>query len=574
MLALFLGFLLVGFDIISPWPFKLLIDNVLSGDPLEGNGLSSLLHSLFPARDALGAFAIFVYFASMTLQAFFEYLHALFAKHAIRKVIASFSKTAFKNLETLAIGFYNKQKIGDYIYRLENDVSSIGGLVEDGIFQFITAALYLGTTITIMAFIDAKLTILSVAAMPFLAFGQYTFNLRIARATRRSEFSNSALVSFIEDTLGHLKIIQSFSEEKRMSAAFGDRVESSLASEGVLSRLDLLLTLITGLIIAISYTVVLLYGVQAVFSGTITIGLLIVFIFYLDNLTFPIQNMLYALNNMRQAYEEILHMSDFFNLKSHLEYHQGTVHALKGTDIRFEHVTMVGRGGKTILHDISFTIEAGKSTVIFGGSGSGKSTVINLIMRFLDKPTSGRILLGGIPIEEYDLEVMRDAITYVPQEITLFNDTIKNNIVFGSKHASPSAIRRAAMLADAADFIKKLPGRYDFSVGEAGNFLSGGQRQRLMLARALMKEEARIIILDETLSALDIKSRTLVLHNISEFAQGKTTIMVSNIFDMIAAADNIIVLNHGRLLYSGPAKRLPKEVSLYKMIMESEPEPV
>lgn len=569
-LALLLGFLLVGFDMASPWPFKILIDNVLSAEPLGSGGFPQFLHTLFPSREALGFFAVFVYFLSRSSQSLFEYLHATFAHRAVRNVTASFSKSAYRNLETLAIGFYSKQKIGDYIYRLSNDVSAIGELIQDGIFQFITAVLYLGITIFIMSLIDVRLTILSVSMLPFLAFGQYVFDQHISTATKRSELRNSTVLAFIEETLNHLKIIQSFSQEKTEAKEFGHRIDVSLASDSVVSRLDLLLTLLVDMIIAISYGVVLLYGVRAVFDGAITTGLLIVFIFYIDNLTIPIQNIIYAVANTRQAYIRLMHMSDFFNIKSHLEYHQGSVHHLTGNDIRFEHVTMVGREGKKILHDVSFTIEGGKTTVIFGGSGSGKTSVVNLIMRFLDKPTHGRILLGGTPIEEYDLEVIRDAITYVPQEITLFDDTIKNNIVFGSKNNTWPHLHKAARLADAEDFIQKLPGKYEFSVGEGGIFLSGGQRQRLMLARAFMKEQAEVIILDETVSALDIKSRTQVLHNVSAYAKGKTTIMVSNIFDMISAADNVIVLNHGRLLYSGPTKRLPKEMSLYTMITQDQ----
>jgi subfamily B ATP-binding cassette protein MsbA len=565
---------IVGFDIISPWPFKILIDNVLSTEHLDTSGPFAFLHTLFPSRDLLGFFAVFLYFLSTFALTILEYIRSAFAKRVIKNLVATFSKEAFKNLQTLAIGFYSKQKIGDYIYRLGYDVSALGEFLEEGILPLFASSLYLIVTVGIMFWIDVRLTLLSLSAVPFLALGLYTFNSRVGRATKHSEFLNSMTFSFIEETLKHLKIIQAFSQERKKTQAFDRHIETSLFSDVIVYKLDFLISLVVGIVIAVSYSLVMLYGIQLVFSGTLTTGLLIVFIFYLDNLTNPLLSLIYAATTIRQSYAKISRMEEFFSAKSHLDYHKGKVTAIAKADIRFEHVTIRGNGGKKILSNVSFTIEAGKSTAIFGVSGSGKTSLINLIMRFIEKPTSGRILLGGVPIEEYDIDTLRDAISYVPQEITLFNDSIRHNIVFGNRHHDKARLQRAAKRASAEEFIRKLPGGYNFKVGEAGGLLSGGQRQRVMLARAFMKEEAQILIFDETFSALDVKTRREVLHTVHDFSADKTTILISNVFDVIVAAENIIVLNHGKILYSGPAHRLPKEISLYKMIAEDEPEPL
>lgn len=568
----FLMLLIVGFDVISPWPFKILIDNVLSAQPIEADNAFAFLHSLFPSRDLLGFFAVFVYFLSTFGLTIVEYMHSALTKTVIKHITGKFSKAAFQNLQTLAIGFYSKQKIGDYIYRLGYDVSAIGEFIEEGILPLMTSALYLLVTIGIMLLIDARLTALALMALPFLAMSLHAFNKRVTGATKRSEYFNSATFSFIEESLKHLKVIQAFSQEGNESQAFNKRVDTSLSSDVVVYRLDFLISLIVGVVIALSYSLVMLYGIRAVFSGSLTTGLLIVFIFYLDNLTTPILSLIYAATAVRQSYAKISRMEEFFSAKSHLKYNEtGARKKLEGADIRFDHVTLLGDGGKPILKNVSFTIEAGKSTAIFGASGAGKTSLTNLIMRFIDKPTHGKVLIGGVPIQEYDLDTLREAIAYVPQEITLFDDTVRNNIVFGNRYHTWERIRRAAKLASASDFIRKLPGGYDFRVGEAGGFLSGGQRQRLMLARAFMKEDARILIFDETFSALDVKTRAEVLAKVHAFAEGKTAILISNIFDVITAAENIVVLSHGRVLYTGPAKRLPKEISLYRMIAESEP---
>ncbi len=565
---IFLMMLVVGFDVIAPWPFKILIDNVLNPNPIGPSDKLDFLLSFFNSRYLLGLFVVFIYFLSTFALANVEYVKSVFAKRFVRSLTSNFSKRAFKSLQSLAIGFYKKQQIGDYIYRLSYDVSALGEFLEDGVIPLTTSAIYLIITTTIMVLIDVKLTLLSLVVLPFLAIGLYSFNTYVDRATKRSEFFNSAAFAFIEEALTHLKIIQAFSQERRESRAFDARIESSLQSDMTLYYGDFLLTLLMGVIIAVSYSIIILYGIQAVFAATLTTGLLVVFIFYLDNLTQPILSIIYAVTVLRQSYIKIIRMEDFFTAKTHLEQ-SGTVKAIAETRITFHHVSLLADEGIKILDNISFEIEPGKRTVIFGVNGSGKTSVLNLILRFIEQPHSGRIFIGGRPIQDYDIAALRNIIAFIPQEITLFNDTIYHNIAFGNSHSSFRDIKKAAKLSTAEEFIKKLPGQYKFKVGEGGNFLSGGQKQRLMLARALVKKDAKILLFDETLSSLDVKTRKEVVRNIYHFSEGKTTLIVSNIFSVISAADNVIVLNQGKIIYSGPCNRLTKEVSLYKLIVEN-----
>jgi ATP-binding cassette subfamily B protein len=336
-------------------------------------------------------------------------------------------------------------------------------------------------------------------------------------------------------------------------------------------RIDFLVTLLVGIVIAISYSIIILYGMEAVFAGTLTTGLLIVFILYLDNLTIPILSIIDAAARAKESYLKISRMEEFFSKKTHLDYHTGEIKKVGETTIQFDRVSVkAGRHAKYILRDLSFTIEEGKRTVIVGANGSGKTSVVNLIMRFIEKPTSGTLYLGGVDIQKYDIKRLRGEIAFVPQEITLFNDTIHKNIAFGHPEATQKEVIAAARFVDAEGFIRNLPGGYDFKVGELGEFLSGGQRQRLMLARALMKKNAKIFLFDETLSALDVHARKKILENLYDISEKKTMILISNIFDVVSAADHVIVLNKGHLVYAGPHSRLPKEASLYKMIVDNE----
>ncbi len=565
-LVLFLMLLVVGFDVIAPWPFKILIDDVL-GSAGESGGF--FLSRIFHSRALLGFFAVFLYFISTFSLEIVQYLNSATTKKVIKNITTHFSKAAFEHLQALTIGFYRKQQIGDYIYRLSYDVSALGSFLEEGILPLITSLLYVGATVTIMFFINVKLTLFSLIALPFLALGLYFFNLYTVFATERSEILNSATFSFIEEALSHLKIIQAFSQERRESKTFNRKVDASLESDVISYRLDFLLTLLVGVLIAVSYSLIILYGIQAVFAGTLTTGLLIVFIFYLDNLTNPILSIIYATTEIRQSYIKIKRMNDFFDPKTALR-ETGSIKTIRDARIRFDRVSVRGKErGSGILHNISFEIEPGKRTVIFGMNGSGKTSVVNLIMRFIDKPSSGRIFLGNALLEQYDVGALREAIAFVPQEISLFNGTIRENIAFGNPQSTRAQVKEAARRAAADEFIEHLPGAYNFQVGEGGDFLSGGQRQRIMLSRALLKKDTKILLFDETLSALDVKTRREVLVNIYRFSKGKTAIIVSNIFDVVRAAENVIVLHRGRLIYSGPSSRLPREVALYKMIADN-----
>jgi ABC-type multidrug transport system fused ATPase/permease subunit len=563
--VLFIMLLAAGLELLIPWPFKILIDNVLGDVPLSGffgNALSYLFHTPY----ALGLFAILLYFLSMLLSSVFEYFRSVMTKKVIENIVAHFSKRAFKSLESLSVGFYNEQQIGDFIYRLSYDVSALGSFLEDGLLPLLTSLLHLLLAIVIMYFIDIKLTFLALISLPVLTLGLYIFNSHIREATVLSEKFNSSTFSFIEEALNHFRIIQGFSQQKREAQRFNQKVDTMVKAEFRLFHLGFLLSFVVGIIVAISYSLVIFFGMSAVFAGTLSTGLLIVFIFYLDNLTNPILSIVSNVASIREAYTKIRRMEDFFTTEKNVEA-TGTRKMLRGHDIRFESVSTQKNDSKKILKNVSFTLEEGKCTAILGISGSGKTSIMDLIMRFTDKPEKGRVLIGGIDITLFDVDAVRKVISYAPQDISLFDDTVYNNILFGNPKATKKEIKDAVYIADAEDFINRLPGKYQFNVGEGGTFLSGGQKQRLMLVRALLRKHASIFLFDEVFSALDVKTRMVVLGRLQEVFKGKTVILISNVFDVVKQADNVIVLNKGEVIFTGKSSSLPKEVSLYKLLL-------
>ena len=573
-LSVVLGVMIIAaiLDLLVPWPFKILIDNVLDQTPNpDATGIGPFLLNIFNGNHYyLGIFAVFLYFSSMFLTSVFEYMRSVLTKKVIKDTIAHFSKRAFKSLEKIAIGFYNEQQIGDFIYRLSYDVTALGDFLEEGVLPMLASAIHLIIAVVIMCMIDVKLTLFALASLPFLATGVFIFNKYISNATERSERFNSSTFSFIEEALTHLRVIQGFSQEKREGSRFDQKVDTMVNSEMQLFKLDFLLSLMVGIVIAISYSLVILYGMSAVFSGTITTGLLIVFIFYLDNLTNPILSIVYNATSIRESYTKISRMEDFFHTEKKDTDTGGTRKLLKGHSILFDNVSVKKEEGKKILKNVSFEIEEGKITVILGVSGSGKTSLTNLIMRFLDKPDEGRVLLGGIDITEFNEDAVRKSIAYVPQEISLFDDTIHNNIIFGNPRATKHEIKEAVYISGAEDFINRLPGKYKFRVGEGGTFLSGGQKQRIMLARALLRRNAQIYLFDEVFSALDVRTRKEVLGRLHEVFKKKTVIIISNVFDVVEQADTVVVLNKGELVYQGKGNSIPKEISLYKILLDSE----
>ncbi len=566
--VILLMFMNVGLEALAPWPFKFLIDNVLGDEVLDKHTLIGGFFALFANQEYLGYFIVFVFFFINILLSFTEYFRSVSMKRVIKGIIYEFSKIAFSNMEKFDIGFFRKQEVGDYIYRLSYDVSALGDLIEEGILPIITSGLYLIITTIIMFTISIKLTLISLAALPFLAAGLYVVNKRIASASKRSEGWNSTVFSFIQEALTQLKIIQAFSQEEKESQNFNHTIRTSLKTDLHLYRLNFLLSLLVGVIIAVSYSSIIGIGINYYFNGELSTGLLIVFIFYLDNLTNPLLDIIYASTAIKEARVKIARMKDFFATQKHT-HDTGTLTEITKPSIEFRNVTLYGEAGVKILNNVSFTIKPGELTVIVGVSGSGKTSLISLIPRLINEPNEGQILIGGHDIHEYALQTLRNAISLVPQENILFNETIHDIIAYGKSSASMEEIKHAARLAIADEFIEEHPHGYKFRVGEGGNYLSGGQRQRLMLARAFLKP-AEIFIFDEPLSMLDIKTRSKIWHTILEVSQGKTTIIVTNVLDVITRADQVIFISKGKIIESGKHNDLLKKSNLYHLMVTTD----
>lgn len=530
-------------EILAIFPFKFLIDNVLENQPFSQYSFTEMLVSFFSTKISLGFFLIFVFFFSKLFASIVDFGRSLMVKKVTKNILSNVSKTVFSNLEMLSIGFYNKQQIGDYIYRLSYDVSAFGELIEQGIIPLLSSAISILITALILFLIDPLFGVLSIISLPILWMALYIINKKIVLASRKSEYWNSSIFSFLQQTLTHLKVIQAYTQEKRELQQFHKKMNVSLESEIHIQKIGFVFSLLIGVFIALMYALVVGLGLISVFEGELSAGLLIIAIFYLYTLTPQMLNFVYAFLLIRQSRIKISRIEDFFN-QTYKVKDSGTIDQIKDTTIEFKHIDLVGDANEKILKDVSFSVPQGKITAIIGTSGSGKTSIVSLIPRFLSEPNAGRIYLGEHPIDHYLLKTLRENISYVPQEILLFDRSIKDVIGFGKDHASLEEIKKAAKLAVADEFIEKLPQGYNFLVGEGGVHLSVGQRQRLMLARAYIKD-APIVILDEVFASEDAKTKLEMLGKFRGWVKGKTALIVSNDLEIIAEADEVVIIHNG-----------------------------
>lgn len=558
-------FLSVLFQAFTPWPFKLLIDNVLEKEQFAPGSFESHLFAFASSPLSLGFIVVFLYVLSTIFSALTEYATNVTLKSMSRSLIFDFSKKAFNYVTESPISKFRRTDIGDYVYRLSYDTSAIGEFFENGVVPLIFNGLYLVVVASILIIINPTLAALSFIMVPVLAAFVLYFNKRIGRTTRMSEYSNSALFGFIQETLNQLKIVQAFNQEQHEGASFQKKQSRALHDEVQMNHIQVALTLAIGIIIALGYALVISDGIIEVTEGRMTVGLLVIFIFYLDNFTGPLLSVAQALSSMKESTTKITHLSDTF-FEQPETCAVGESIPLHSSDIVFKNVHVFGDDNVHILKDISVVIPKNKVTVIVGTNGSGKTTFISLLLRFMEI-SQGSIIMDDRDIRSYSLASLRNSIAYIPQEVELFDDTVKANILFGNPAASLPEIQYAARLAHADSFIKHLPNQYDFQVGEGGSKLSGGQRQRVLLARALLKKDAPFMILDEPFSSLDIKTYQSVIHSFPRMIKNKTVIIVSNVLQIIQQADVVVVLNNGKIVKAGSGTRLLKESEIAKLLL-------
>ncbi|MBA2520635.1 MAG: ABC transporter ATP-binding protein [Chloroflexia bacterium] len=457
----------------------------------------------------------------------------------------------FRHVQSLPLEFFERQRLGDILTRLTDDVSEIGQLLVSDATSAISYLLKIVFFSAALFIIDWRLALISFIVAPPFWIAARRFSRRIKQISREQRQWDGAITAVAEESLANAALVQAYNRQDQDFARFNREARGDFAAQLSLERLRAIFSPIVGILELGGVLVVVAAGTWELSQGRLTLGGLLAFLAFLSQLYSPIRGLTSLVNEVFAATAgadriiELLDQQPAVSVAPDarvLESVRGQV-TVEGVGYRYTEAR------SNALTDVSFTIEPGETLAIVGQSGAGKSTLLKLLLRFAD-PGAGRILLDGHDLRSLDLESMRDQMAVVLQETLILDDTIWNNIAFGRPNATDAEVIAAAKAADAHDFILSLSERYQTRAGQRGRALSGGQRQRVAIARAMIRD-APILILDEPTTGLDAESSERILAPIRRLISGRTTIIVSHNLLTVREATRIVVLDLGRVVESG-----------------------
>ncbi|HWA34768.1 MAG TPA: ABC transporter ATP-binding protein [Cyclobacteriaceae bacterium] len=474
----------------------------------------------------------------------------------------------FEHYQTLPLSFYRRNNTGDLMNRISEDVSRVrmylGPSIMYGL-QLFTLFLML---IPIMFTISVKLTLFALIPLPLLSFSIYYVNNIIERRSEEIQKSQSRLSTFVQEAFSGIRVLKSFTREKESISKFGLENDEYKRKSLRLTRVQALFFPVLFGLIGLSTILTVYQGSVEVINGSLTFGNIAEFIIYVNLLTWPVASLGWTSSLVQRAAASQKRINEFLNTKTDILSEKDLSHDIEGK-IVFRNVSFTYPDtGIRALRNISFEILPGESLAIIGGTGSGKSTISNLVSRLYDT-TEGEILIDDIPIRNFNINNLRSQIGYVPQDVFLFSDTIFNNIAFGLKSPHEAGIVQAAKDADVYHNIMEFPQGFNTRVGERGITLSGGQKQRVSIARAIARSP-KILMLDDALSAVDTKTENTILNSMKNIMVGRTTIIISHRVSSAKLASKIIVLNDGMLAEHGTHESLLEQGGIYRELYEKQ----
>jgi ATP-binding cassette subfamily B protein len=456
----------------------------------------------------------------------------------------------FVQYEKLSLNFYKKNRTGDLMNRISEDVGKVRMYFGPAIMYTVNMLVLFGVAIPKMFSIDAKLTMYTLMPLPVLSVSIYFLSRVINKRSNIVQQYLSKLTTFSQELFSGINVVKAYGIEKQSSFDFYTLADTNKEKNISLYKAQALFFPLMILLIGISNILVIYIGGMQYINGEIkNIGIIAEFIMYMNMLTWPVAVVGWVTSIVQQAEVSQRRINEFLEEKPSVENTENEKSIINGY-IEFKNVSFTYEDTNiTALKDVSFYLEKGKSLAIIGKTGSGKSTIASLIARLYDVD-KGMIIIDKTPIKKINLSSLRKSIGFVPQDAFLFSDTIKNNIRIGDEESDDEAIIAASKLADIHNNIVHFKYKYETIVGERGVTLSGGQKQRLSIARALITNP-KILILDDCLSAVDTETEEIILNNLKTASHGITSIIISHRTSSIKNADKIIVLNEGKIIQTG-----------------------
>jgi ATP-binding cassette, subfamily B, bacterial len=545
LVALFLS---VAAEVAEPWPLKVIVDSVLGTHAMPAWMPAWLRDGSADTQLAALCIALLVI---VVIGGLLTYLGTYLWQTIGMRITFDIREAVHDHLHRLSLAYHHSQRPGDLANRLTADVERILQVSMQAVVTIITSGLMLVAMLTVMTIASWKFTLLALATTPLLLLTVFRYTNRVKRLNRHARKQEGKVAAVVQESLSAIQLVQGFTREdyehERFRREAEGSLESSLRATGLQARFAPMVDFAT----AISVVTVLWFGAHQVLNGSLTLGVLLVFLAYLRGFYKPLKQLSklsYAISRGSASAERLTDvMQSAPSLPVHADgYKPKDVHG----EIGFEYVCFrYPGGGAPALREVSFTAVPGQVTALVGPTGAGKSTTASLVPRFYDVD-SGAVRVDGIDVRRWDLRTLRSQVSLVLQETWMFQASIMENISYGREGATEEDVIEAAIAANAHGFIERLPDGYETVVGPRGATLSGGQRQRISIARAMLRD-APILILDEPTTGLDHASEELVLSALRRLMADRTTIVIAHGDAPILGADLILVITDGAIVERG-----------------------
>ncbi|HDI7718551.1 TPA: SAV1866 family putative multidrug efflux ABC transporter [Staphylococcus aureus] len=552
--TIIVGIIKFGIPMLIPLLIKYAIDGVINNHALTTD---EKVHHL---TIAIGI-ALFIF---VIVRPPIEFIRQYLAQWTSNKILYDIRKKLYNHLQALSARFYANNQVGQVISRVINDVEQTKDFILTGLMNIWLDCITIIIALSIMFFLDVKLTLAALFIFPFYILTVYVFFGRLRKLTRERSQALAEVQGFLHERVQGISVVTSFAIEDNEAKNFDKKNTNFLTRALKHTRWNAYSFAAINTVTDIGPIIVIGVGAYLAISGSITVGTLAAFVGYLELLFGPLRRLVASFTTLTQSFASMDRVFQLIDEDYDIKNGVGAQPIeIKQGRIDIDHVSFQYNDNEApILKDINLSIEKGETVAFVGMSGGGKSTLINLIPRFYDV-TSGQILIDGHNIKDFLTGSLRNQIGLVQQDNILFSDTVKENILLGRPTATDEEVVEAAKMANAHDFIMNLPQGYDTEVGERGVKLSGGQKQRLSIARIFLNNPP-ILILDEATSALDLESESIIQEALDVLSKDRTTLIVAHRLSTITHADKIVVIENGHIVETGTHRELIAKQGAYE----------
>lgn len=541
---------LVGAQLLIPWIIRLLIDK-LTTEPLNKDTLD------FITRISVIALVVFIARAGM------QFIRSYAAHKAGWGVVSDARRLVYEHIQKLSLRFYEDKQTGQLMSRIINDTDLFERMIAHALPDVIVNGITLVGVAAILLSMNIRLTLLTLIPIPIIIFALIGYSKIVRPAFKNRQQSIGELNAVLNDSLSGIREVKAFAREEDALDRVDSKIQLVLHKNLRALKLMAIFNPIFDFAAGIGQLLVIFFGARMAIAGTLTIADLVAFFLYLDSFYTPIR----SLGNSMEAVQESLagfeRIADILTVSPEITSPANPhtfIEPIQG-HIRLEDVCFHYTEGEEVLTTINLDIQAGTTVALVGPTGVGKTTLVSLIPRFYDV-ISGNISIDGVDVREFDLDQLHESVSMVLQDVFLFHGTIRENILFGKPDATEEEILRAAEIANAAEFIDRMPNGYDTLIGERGVKLSGGQKQRLSIARAVLKNSP-ILILDEATSSVDTETELLIQQALERLIKGRTTIIIAHRLSTVRNSDKIVALEGTGIVEEGTHTELLAQRGLY-----------